>query len=74
MLYRTFQLLGPYILCLDTWVHQLRDIVDEDAGADKAVLLHLLVSEDRHAGRQDVVLDGEHPHAQVSVNMPRNSL
>ena len=70
MLYGTFELLNPHLLCLHTGVHQLRDVVDEYARTDKVVLLHLLVPEDRHAGGQDVVLNGEHPHAQVSVNMP----
>ena len=70
---RTLDLLGPDLLRLDLGIHKIPDVVEEDAGAGVGTLVEVLVvlPDDGHAGGQDIVLDGYHPHAQVSVNMPK---
>ena len=56
----TFELLDPKSLCHHSWVHQLWDVVDENVGA----LRPLLVTEDINAG-QNVVLCRELPYTQI---------
>ena len=73
MLDRTLDLLSPDILGLDLGIHKIPDVVEEDAGTGVGTLVEVLVffPDDGHAGGQDIVLDGYDPHAQVSVNMPK---
>ena len=73
MLDGTLDLLSPDLLRLDIGIHKIPDVVEEDAGTGVGTLVEVLVffPDDGHAGGQDIVLDGYHPHAQVSVNMPK---
>ena len=73
MLDGTLDLLGPDILKLDLGIHKIPDVVEEDTRIGVGTLVEVLVvlPDDGHAGGQDVVLDSYHPHAQVSVNMPK---